>query len=128
MMARSELGKGNHFSRSWMWGREREKGIFRNKGMWSQRRFYFACLFICGMQYIGSYLSAKSNERVERERRLKGQGDNLQVMVPEERGGGVIKDTGISPLERIVLFKIKVVLRMEENVDVLGREDGGVLS
>ena len=48
--------------------------------------------------------------------------------MPEERGGGVIKDTGVLPLERIVLFKIKVVLRMEENVDVLEREDGGVLS
>ena len=45
---------------------------------------------------------------MERER-TREQGANLEVKVPEERGGNRIKDTGVLPLERTVPFKMKVV-------------------
>lgn len=51
----------------------------------------------------------------------KRPGDNLEVMEPEETGGDVIKDSGVSALERIVLFKIKVVCEDTERCGCTGK-------
>lgn len=47
----------------------------------------------------------------------------------EERGGDMIRDTGVSPLGRIVLFRMKVVSKDGDKcLNMLGSEDGGVLA
>lgn len=85
---------------AWQWGqadcrgKEREKSIFRNKVMWLWKRFYLACLFIWGMQYIWSYLRTNGKEPVERERTKTVRGWFIEHGVGGEGKGMWLRTQG----------------------------------